>query len=402
MRRPPRISPPRPGFTLVELLVVILIIAILIALLLPAIMAAVGAAQNARASAEIANLQTALADFKNKYGEYPPSRIILRNDGNYSPTDATVVLAGDITYGELNLRTARAMRKFFPRATNFFNTSGLNGSQLNWDGSGVTNLTVASNAHTVILEGHECLVFFLGGMPSLSGTTWSSIGFSKDPTNPFDTVNPSKQVSQNRTQPLFEFAPGRLQDIFSLPIGPLSAPAVGSFPAYSNTNAQNGYPSYVDPLSPSTAARPYTYFSSYGNNAYDPNDDNMAAFGSAGINGSQELDDSQSLLIGRAFLVNFPPTTISSYGPNPYSNIDPGDSSIANHPSWVNPQSFQLFSAGRDGQWGIGGMFDPNATGGRLPVWPDDATNVAPNGQASSLRQRERDNITNFAGGRLD
>ena len=60
-----------------ELLVVILILAILIALLLPAINAALRTAKNAAVGGEINQLAQALASFKTKYGDYPPSRILL-------------------------------------------------------------------------------------------------------------------------------------------------------------------------------------------------------------------------------------------------------------------------------------------------------------------------------------
>jgi prepilin-type N-terminal cleavage/methylation domain-containing protein len=416
MRRTPRTLTPRSGFTLIELLVVILIVGILIALLVPAIAAAVRTAQDARVSAEIANLQTALADFKNKYGEYPPSRIILRNDGNYSPIDPTVLqIPGapeDISMGALNLRSARYMQKFFNRANFFFSTSGSPGSPLNWDGTGTYK--AYSNPNTVILQGHECLVFFLGGMPQKvvlnPGTpqaivqSWSGFGWSKSPTDPFDIVNPNTTVvSQNRTQPLFEFLPGRLQDIFSLPLGLPSNFTVGGVPQFTIAQGlQNGYPSYVDSLSSTTAPRPYTYFSSYGNSAYDPNDDNSGGLGTMTDPTSQELDDTQTSLISREYVLTYPPGNPFSYGPNPYTNSDPGLQNV----SWVNPQSFQLFSSGRDGQWGIGGIYSPNTTGSRLPITANDGpptgANVLPKGEALSLRTRERDNITNFSGGKLD
>ncbi len=69
------------GFTLVELLVVILILAILIALLLPALNGAMRTAKNAAVGGEINQLAQALAAFKAKYGDYPPSRIYLAEDG---------------------------------------------------------------------------------------------------------------------------------------------------------------------------------------------------------------------------------------------------------------------------------------------------------------------------------
>src|SRR4051794_13848271 len=85
MRRRRPTSPPRStGFTLIELLVVIVILALLIGLLAPAVMNAVIAAKNAAVSSEIQALGQALAQFKNQYGEFPPSRILVMENGDYS------------------------------------------------------------------------------------------------------------------------------------------------------------------------------------------------------------------------------------------------------------------------------------------------------------------------------
>src|SRR4051794_40842684 len=81
---PPTSRPRRPGFTLVELLMVIVVIGMLAALLLPAIGNAVKSARNAAVTGEMNQLAQALADFKSKFGDYPPSRILLCEDGNYS------------------------------------------------------------------------------------------------------------------------------------------------------------------------------------------------------------------------------------------------------------------------------------------------------------------------------
>src|SRR5271157_1120090 len=117
-RRPGDGRGPR-GFTLVELLLVILILAVLIALLLPALNGALKTAKNAAVGAEINQLAQALASFKARYGDYPPSRILLAEDGNYNSVTSPVPLSisgtsQDITLGQLAQRSVAALRKFFP------------------------------------------------------------------------------------------------------------------------------------------------------------------------------------------------------------------------------------------------------------------------------------------------
>ncbi len=55
----------------------IVVIAILAGLLVPAVLAAIIAAQNAATIAETNGLANSLAAFKDRYGSYPPSRIML-------------------------------------------------------------------------------------------------------------------------------------------------------------------------------------------------------------------------------------------------------------------------------------------------------------------------------------
>jgi prepilin-type N-terminal cleavage/methylation domain-containing protein len=63
----------RSGFTLVELLAVIMIIALLAGLLTPAVMRSLNSARNAAIRAEIDLLHTAIMNYKNEYGSFPPS-----------------------------------------------------------------------------------------------------------------------------------------------------------------------------------------------------------------------------------------------------------------------------------------------------------------------------------------
>src|SRR5208337_1020938 len=182
-RRPGDGRGPR-GFTLVELLVVILILAVLITLLLPALNFAVSTAKNAAVGGEINQLAQALASFKAKYGDYPPSRIYLSEDGNLMPTNgSTQIATGDITYAQLGQRSIAAMRKFFPRMTFNLGTA-VAGKWYDFNGDSLGNPANGATQQ-YILQGHECLVFFLGGIPQYTGSVYAASGFGKDPTNPF-------------------------------------------------------------------------------------------------------------------------------------------------------------------------------------------------------------------------
>ncbi len=169
------------GFTMIELLMVIIIIGILVALLLPAINSAVKNGRRAAVSSEISQLATALANFKAKYGDYPPSRFLAVENGNYSSyfgnnsplsssglmpdssqADPTSPGDGDITVGQLAQRSAAALRKFWPRITT---NVTLTSPWYDFNGNGGSGPDAA-----YILHGHECLVFFLGGVPSVDSS----------------------------------------------------------------------------------------------------------------------------------------------------------------------------------------------------------------------------------------
>jgi len=63
----------RSAFTLVEMLVVIAIIGMLAALIIPAVMAGIDAAKRGAIVAEISGLDTAMKQYKNTYGSFPPN-----------------------------------------------------------------------------------------------------------------------------------------------------------------------------------------------------------------------------------------------------------------------------------------------------------------------------------------
>jgi prepilin-type N-terminal cleavage/methylation domain-containing protein len=377
----------RTAFTLIELLVVILIIGLLIGLLLPAIQAAIRGAHNAQVSAEMNNLATALASFKNLYGDYPPSRVILCESGytafqnNNAALLTTAVgpttnaLPGatgtdtDITYSQLITRSQIYLNRFWPRVD--FNNGTI---AFDFNNNGVLG-------ENLILSGSECLTFFLGGIPVKNGNgTLAVTGFSRSPLNPFQ----NNLVATNRTNQNYEFVVGRLID-------------------------QDGdnIPSYIDPInSVQGSRRSYAYFFSYGSNSYDPNDVN--GYGRA-FDLSNTLadagdfetdDDSTGTYSTWGFLVGFPTTSTTanfavSPSPNPYTT---GPSSSGNV-AWVNPTTFQLICSGQDGFFGLGGTYAGKSGGaGVLPISATDPGNI----NAISVRVRENDNITNFSGGTLN
>ena len=67
-----RSTRPRPGFTLVELLVVIVIIGILMGLLVPAVTGALQTARETARKTELSVMEQALEDYRQSRGDYPP------------------------------------------------------------------------------------------------------------------------------------------------------------------------------------------------------------------------------------------------------------------------------------------------------------------------------------------
>ena len=374
-RRP---SPTRAGFTLIEVLIAILIVALLVAILLPAVQAAFRKAKEAQVSAELNNLATALASFKNAYGDYPPSRVILCERGynfagvltNTSPAYALADSnCTDITVSQLAQRSLVYLKKFWPRA-DFLSDPGATanvGSYNDFDGSGGG----IPNTKVVILSGSECLAFFLGGIPIPTPTGFGTSGFSKSPKFPF--VDPV--TATNRSVPNYEFNAGRLLDL-----------------------DHDGIPSYLDPINTIPGSRrAFAYFSAYGANSYDPNDVNGWDHNTSNAF-DYEPDQNGSNFAEWGFTVSFPvsgtPTNYAvSPSPNPYTSGSSAPTS--GNVAWINPNSFQIICSGVDGNFGYGGAYVQGGTGNTLPLLDGNVNN-------SNSRNPENDNLTNFSSGRLN
>lgn len=209
----------RAGFTLIELLVVIAIIGILISLVSAAVMKILEKGPSTKTSADIAELQAAIGTFKTKFGvKYLPSRFLLCERITQYQSSADPVLAAN------SLAFLQAM---FSKSIGY----GSNGSvlHLDWNADG-------RDTGPVVLEGHQCLVFFLGGVQVSQGQLHGCEGFSRNKRNP--SARGGERIR------FFEFKPKFL------------------------TN-RSGYFSYMD----GWEKQPYAYFSSEGTeNGYGVND----------------------------------------------------------------------------------------------------------------------------------
>jgi prepilin-type N-terminal cleavage/methylation domain-containing protein len=177
----------RPGFTLIELLVVMGIIALLVSLGLAAAMKIITAGPRVETQSEIRKMEESLKLAQKEYNlEYLPSKLILYKDVvNYKTPSGTA------QQQRLIRRSADVLNHMFPRLLK-------SGGSVNWDG---TSRTPSS----ITLEGQQCLVFYLGGIPSTSGGNQCK-GFANDPVNPANFTANTKPIG-----PFYQFKSNRLK-----------------------------------------------------------------------------------------------------------------------------------------------------------------------------------------------
>jgi hypothetical protein len=158
---------------------VIAIITLLVGLLLPAINKIRDAALRAKTKSEIAELSNATESFKTTYDvKYIPTAFILSN--NYNPPNgasaAEIALWND---------SRKYYASIWPKA--FLPV----GPPPMAPGPGFTPL--GQDAAGIQLDGNQCLVFFLGGIPPTNNRFPASFqgnrsGFLNSPTNPFNLI----------------------------------------------------------------------------------------------------------------------------------------------------------------------------------------------------------------------
>jgi prepilin-type N-terminal cleavage/methylation domain-containing protein len=272
----------RSAFTLIELLVVIAIIAILAGLTLAGVMVFLRKGPEVQNRNDILQLSEALQKFKAAYGRYPPSRIRLRQ-----------ILA---EYRTKRIDALDDESISFIQSVMWKELSGT--ASVKWAG-------VAAPAAGYVLEGDQCLVFFLGGPPLVGGQPVLRGGFSTNPLDPIDILG----TNQNRKK-YFDFEAGRLFNRVTT-LYPAGHP----------------FPSYYDVY----GKQPFVYFSSNGRpNGYDT--------------------------IG----IMFPKVVLRPYAQN------------ATQTQFYMPESFQLISAGADGEFGPGGPWTEATAGTVAAAGKDD------------------------------
>ena len=297
MRMQLRTRRDRPaGFTLIELLVVIAIIAVLVSLTAAAVMKVLGKGPLVRTRVEIGNMEAALGiamktlNNGSSGATYLPSKIVLREDGKYTPAT-----------NPAHAQTVQVL-------TNLFGKGAVNLTtpvQIDWNGDGVINTGVEYT-----LEGEECLVFFMGGIPSAPGSTPACLGFVKG-SNPSPVPVPA---TATRYVPFFPFDGARL----------IRSPRAG---------APANFLVYKDPYGKTA----YAYFSWYG--------------------------------AGNDYVL----TDCASLGVQPYYTKS------GTAASFFNPRGCQIISAGADGTFGVGGVWDPIKGYGGTGVGNDDMSNFSKN-----------------------
>ncbi len=389
----------RAAFTLVELLVVIAIIIVLASLLLAAVFKALDMAYEAQTRTDITQLGAALQSFETKYGvNYVPSRIILcENPANYfNPSTGQA-------WTQLHQDSLDYLQRVFPRIS----SPTLAQSQwalagIDWNGDGViqdlpmacpgftpTGLSVYNPAtgtssllscNGFLLEGEQCLVFFAGGIPRPTPSGVTMTGFATNPSNPAD-------LNSDRVPPFFDFKSDRL--LQWVPQPPYAPPGVvGTAP---------GFPSYKDGY----GKTPYAFFSSYktsnGYNRYVNISNPYMPLNPTPPGAGPASSDCQALPF--PLWQGNPPTLVGGTGVWPYAQF----MAAGGPPVYLNPQTYQIISAGKDLNFGTGTVVFtyPGAPTGTpfwsgAPQWtPQSATAVYPQANIRGI-VGGYDDIANF------
>jgi hypothetical protein len=200
------------------------VVILAVVLLLPAIFWHPKDGPDTHNISDIHTVEAAVAGFHRAFKlgtEYFPSRIVLCERYSEYLDNINKPLYRD---------SLGFLQRMFPR---LWKDAATQEVVVDWNGNGNPNGVIDP---PTILEGDQCLVFFLGGIPANGKEAQDCLGFSRDPKNP-------AARGGRRLGPYYEFDPSRLVRIHG-----------------------NGYWSYLDVY----GKKPYAYFSSYTNrNGYN-------------------------------------------------------------------------------------------------------------------------------------
>jgi prepilin-type N-terminal cleavage/methylation domain-containing protein len=384
LRLPPspfRLPPSRrSGFTLIEILTVTVIIGMLVALVAGTAPMVRNLVRNWRMKAEIMQLSLAIERVRTELGggEYPP-------DGT---NQADMV---------------RFLRRAFPRAAFYDPANPPN------------NIPAGAAPYPPRMCPDQALVFWLGGMQDSNN---NFIGFSADPTNPFDTANPS------RVGPFFEFDKSRLKRV---------ALTTANLPNYSTDQLQWIQQSLVN-----NQYVPQYWLTPSGNHwgtgsgqfwAYFPqNDLNITDAAPGGSAVPMPYSPYLYFKAVSSLYCQFSGTTYyhngwwqapnnKVLGPNGQANqasfITPFKDSHSYLPTppvngyryaWQNPKLFQILCPGLDGWYAptLTGVAPPDPTGAAVIETADANSRFAPlYPDGTNYRPQTMDDITNFSNGKV-
>jgi prepilin-type N-terminal cleavage/methylation domain-containing protein len=307
----------RVGFTLIELLIVIGIIALLVSLLMSAVVKTLEKMDEVATSREVNSLASSMtqfqADFNVQTGA-PPSRLYIDESGTYDPSVNFTGSDNLGAWGSLTAQQQVALKQLASDSKNYLYSKLWPRTPLayDWNGSKTTE-------KPYILEGQQCLVFFLGGVIVNGNPT----GFSTDPRDPMKTSGPRKG-------PYFQFVSSRLQ-------GPL--------------NGNNMMWQFIDAYGSSSGGQPYAYFSS------GPAANNYNAYPTLG-------SDCVALGITNGAYTQTNAAPFQFYKPDTFQIISAGKNQA------FGPGGYWLSSMGASGMPASGGDDITNFYGAKLGVVP--------------------------------
>jgi prepilin-type N-terminal cleavage/methylation domain-containing protein len=319
-------APRRGGFTLIELLVVIAIIALLVALTSAAVMKCLVKGPELRTRNDIQQLQASMDSYRTQVQiDYPPSMVRL---GFMPTTPYYPNMSNPTADGGLDRDSIAYLKRLFPRAYDTWAQYGIV-----WNPNWVSGNTVNAPSPGIVLHGDQCLVFFLGGIPTTSNGARGCLGFSINPLDPGWTnpTNPNHFTFTASLGPWMTFSSSQLD-------GPYVDQAGGG--GWSRSRNQNGFFVYNDFFD-----RPYAFFSSYKSR-----------------NGFNRYLN----VLGSDCGVNDPH---AAYLPKGAYN---------DGTTYYNPESLQIISAGKNALFGPGGVWTPGRAATIGPDGADDLCNFSP------------------------